>query len=201
MGVERATTLLPSLHFGRLFGVQPDGKQVFLTSTGKLVCPHGECSSTICFWLAAEKKAREAGLPPPPRGGSRGSSACDCQTTEGLNVKVDASVVAPPTAPDSLFDFLEAAGAELVTVKGRDARRVPHLPGPTFVTAAGRLCCRHGASRRSLIKRQRSSAPSARLPTCKCVLAPLPLRAGFKGVRLGKFEKKAILAPSRAKNA
>lgn len=186
MLAERATTLLPSMHFARLFGVQPDGKEILLTSTGRLVCPHGECSSTICFWLAAEKRAREAGLPPPPRGGSRGSSACDCQTTEGLNVKVDGSAC-PPTAPHSLFEFLEAEGAELVTVKGRDARRVPHLPGPTFVTEAGRLCCRHGASRRSLIKRQRSSAPSARLPTCKCALAPLPLHTGLKGVRLGKF--------------
>ena len=35
--------------------VQPDGKQIFLTTAGKLVCPHGECSGTICHWLREER--------------------------------------------------------------------------------------------------------------------------------------------------
>ena len=78
--------LLPSLCFGAPFSLQPDGKQVFITPAGKLVCPHGELSSTISYWLASEKKARLEGLPIPPRGGSRGRSSCDCQSTEGLNV-------------------------------------------------------------------------------------------------------------------
>ena len=70
--------LLASLSFGTPFSLHADGKQVYTTPSGKLVCPHGELSSTICFWLAAEKKARLEGLPLPPRGGSRGRSFCDC---------------------------------------------------------------------------------------------------------------------------
>jgi len=59
----------------------------------------------------------------------------------------------------------------------------------------GRLCCRHGASRRSLLSaRQRSSAASTRLPTCKCTLGPLPLHTGLKGVRIGKFERTVVMA-------
>ena len=185
--------LLPSLCFGTPFSLQPDGKQVFITPTGKLVCPHGELSSTICYWLAAEKKARLEGLPPPPRGGSRGQSVCDCQNTEGLNVTPDPST-ALPSPPDSLFQFLEDAGAELIKVKGRDARRIPHVPGPTFVTAHGKLCCRHGASRASLCKKLKL-ALSTRRPVCECVLKPLPARSGLKNMQLGKWaSRKAVLA-------
>ena len=190
--------LLPSLCFGAPFSLQPDGKQVFITPAGKLVCPHGELSSTISYWLASEKKARLEGLPIPPRGGSRGRSSCDCQSTEGLNVKPDAST-APPPPPASLFQFLEEAGAELTTVKGREARRIPHVPGPMFVTTLGKLCCRHGASRASLSKRQRCSEPSSRRPACQCVLKPLPARAGIKGLQLGKCAPcKAVLQVVRS---
>jgi len=73
--------------------------------------------------------------------------------------------------------------SEVVVVKGREARRVPHLCGPAFLTSTGRLCCRHGASRRSLINKERAGGrPSARLPTCGCVLKPLPVRAGCVSV-------------------
>ena len=177
--------LLPLLCFGTPFSLQPDGKQVYITPAGKLVCPHGELSSTICYWLAAEKKARLEGKPLPPRGGSRGRSCCDCQSTEGLNVTPDASM-ALPSPPTSLFEFLEDTGAELIKVKGRDARRIPHVPGPTFVTTLGKLCCRHGASRASLCKKQKALAPSSRRPACRCVLEPLPARSGLKDLQLGK---------------
>ena len=185
--------LLPSMCFGAPFSLQPDGKQVYITPTGKLVCPHGELSSTICYWLAAEKKARLEGLPLPPRGGSRGRSSCDCQSTDGLNVTPDA-LAALPSAPASLFEFLEDTGAELIKVKGRDARLIPHVPGPTFVTALGKLCCRHGASRASLSKKQKALAPSSRRPACQCVLKPLPARSGLKNLQLGKCTPcKAVL--------
>lgn len=184
--------LLPSMAFASPFSLQPDGKRVFMTTGGKLVCPHGECSSTICYWLAAEKKAQLEGKPLPPRGGSRAASACDCQSTEGLNVTPDAQTRAP-APPHSLFDFLEAKDAECIKVKGRDARRIPHLGGPTFVTATGKLVCRHGASRASLCKRQKADSPSARLPACGCVLKALPVRAGLKGLQLGKCQGKAVL--------
>ena len=191
---ESELVLLPSMHFGKLFSVQPDGKRVFLTTAGKLVCEHGEISSTICHWLSQEKQAEAAGQSTPPRGGRKGISACDCKSTEGLNVNVGGSIC-PPKPPGSLFEFLHADGSHLIQVKGRTACQVPHIPGPMFVISTGRLCCRHGASRRSLAAaRQRSGAASSRLPTCKCTLGPLPLHTGLKGVRVGKFAGKAVLA-------
>ena len=179
---ESACTLLPSMQFATLHSVQSDGKQVFLTTSGKLVCHHGECSGTICHWLREERSAMEKGLPPPPRGGSRGLSTCDCQSTDGLNGKLGAETN-PPLMPPSLFEFLVQQNSEMVLVKGREARRVPHLRGPTFLTSTGQLCCRHGASRRSLINREKAgSRPSSRLPSCGCVLKPLPVRAGCVSV-------------------
>ena len=113
--------------------------------------------------------------------------------TEGLNVKPCAAV-ALPVAPKSLFEFLEMRDTELIKVKGLDARRIPHLPGPTFVTVTGHLCCRHGASRSSLRKREKTSHPSNRLPSCGCALKPLPWRASLKHLQLGKQPKKALCA-------
>ena len=183
---EQACTLLASMQFATPHSVRPDGKQIFLTTAGKLVCPHGECSGTICHWLREERAARDKGLPPPPRGGSRGLSTCDCQSTDGLNGKLDAEAK-PPSLPPSLFEFLVQQKSEVVLVKGREARRVPYLGGPTFLTSTGRLCCRHGASRRSLINREKAgSRPSARLPSCGCVLKPLPVRAGCVSVQMKK---------------
>jgi hypothetical protein len=62
------TVLLPSMRFGRLYSKLPDGKRVFLTTDRQLVCEHGELSSTICFWLSMEKKARVDCMEAPQRG-------------------------------------------------------------------------------------------------------------------------------------
>ena len=183
-------TLLPSMQFGTLHHVEPDGKQVFITANKKLVCPHGECSSTILFWLREERLAREKGMSPPARGGCRGISRCDCQNTDGLNGKHDVES-GVNEMPSSLFEYLEQQNTESITVKGRGARCIPYLPGPTFVTATGKLCCRHGASRLSLINKQKAgSKASARLPTCGCVLHPIPVRrGGLRAVQMGKHTK------------
>jgi len=66
MGVE----LLPSMCFAVPHHREPDGKQIWLASDGSLRCPHGEKSSTICYWLAEEKAARAKGKATPPRGQS-----------------------------------------------------------------------------------------------------------------------------------
>lgn len=178
------------MQFGTLHHIEPDGKQVFITANRKLVCPHGECSSTILFWLREERLAREKGMPPPARGGCRGISRCDCQNTDGLNGKHDVES-GVNEMPSSLFEYLEQQKTESITVKGREARCIPYLPGPTFVTATGKLCCRHGASRLSLINKQKAgSRASARLPTCGCVLHPIPVRSGgLRAVQMGKYTK------------
>eukprot|EP00966_Prymnesium_polylepis_P299061 6910208-Prymnesium_polylepis.1 len=178
-------TLLPSMQFATPHHVEANGKQVFITTDGKLVCPHGECSSTILHWIREERIAKEKGLPVPVRGGCRGVSACDCQNTDGLNGKHGDGGNKP--TPASLFEYLEQQDTELIIVKGRQARRIPHLPGPTYVRETGALCCRHGASRLSLINKQKAgSRSSVRLPTCGCTLFPLPVRSGgLRGVQMG----------------
>ena len=173
--------LLPSMRFGRLYNELADGKKVFLTTERQLVCEHGELSSNISFWVATEKKAKLNGLCPPPRGGHH-KSACDCQTTEGLNVTLPESIL-PPSKPSSLFEFLETSGAEMIKVKGRDARRIPYTNDAAFVSTVGQVTCRHGASRRSLIKKERSEMESKRLPKCGCKIGHLSMH----GLQLGKF--------------
>ena len=182
--------LLPALRFAVRHHVEPDGKEIYLSSDGCLLCPHGEKSSTICHWLVEEKAARAKGQVPRRRGGVRAISSCDCQNTEGLNT-APGDEVKPPVLPASLFAFLEEQQTETVMVKGREARRAPHLTGPTFVTTTGALVCRHGFSRKSLIEKKRSSVASTRRPACGCELQALPARqARLGGVALGKFCKK-----------
>ena len=180
--------LLPSLRFGKLFSTMVDGKKVYLSTENQLLCEHGELSSTISYWTSIEKRAKIDGVKPPPRGGFQTHSICDCVTTEGLHSKLpdDACL---PIKPSSLFEYLESNDAECVKVKGRDARRIPHAPGPTFVSTVGTLTCRHGASRRSLIKKTKTNAESKRLPACGCKLRALSMSSGLKGLQLGKFSK------------
>ena len=175
--------LLPSLRLGRLYNELSDGKKVYLSTEGQLVCEHGELASNISYWCAMEKKAKVDGLCPPPRGGHINPSVCDCQTTEGLNVTIPASTLLP-AKPSSLFGFLETSGTEMIKVKGRDARRVPHTKDAAFVSTVGQVTCRHGASRRSLIKKERSTTESKRLPSCGCSIRHLQVPGGLQ---LGKF--------------
>ena len=191
--VAEPLVLLPSMRFARLYSKQVDGKASYLTTEGQLVCEHGELSSTISFWTSLEKRARADGLDPPLRGGFHNPSVCDCQTTEGLNVQVPADVL-PPTKPNSLFEFLEAIDAEAIKIKGREARRIPHLCDAAFVSTVGTVTCRHGASRRSLIKKERATTDSKRLPKCGCKLGPLSMHGGLKGLQLGKFCKLKVPA-------
>ena len=71
--------VLPNLRVARLHHLSGD-RRVFITTDGKLVCEHGECSSSICSWLSAEQRARKEGVELPQR-----NSACDCENTDGLH--------------------------------------------------------------------------------------------------------------------
>ena len=191
--VSTEMVLLPSMAFAMPFSLQPDGKQVYITSGGKLVCHHGELSSTISYWMAVEKNARLDGNPVPVRGGSRGApTTCDCQSTEGLNAKPDADIILP-LPPNSLYDFLEAKNTEVIRVKGRDARRVPHVHGPTFLTPTGKLVCRHGVTTTVLSRRQKEPPIRKALSLCSCILKGLPTRPGLKGLQLGRCTGKAVM--------
>ena len=185
--MSNEVVLLPSMRFASLYSTLADGKQVFLTTGRQLVCEHGELPSTIWFWLGIEKRCKAEGVEPPTRGGFT-PSVCSCVTTEGLNGKIP-DAVCTPCKPTSLFEYLEAKGAETITVKGREARRIPHAKDAAFVSTVGTVTCRHGASRRSLIKKQRATGESTRLPTCGCKLSALSLHTGLKCMRLGKFDR------------
>lgn len=188
--------LLPSMRFARLFRVQPDGKKIYLSTEGQLVCEHGELASTISFWTSMEKKAKFDGTTAPPRGGFSTPSVCSCQTTEGMHAKLPKDICLP-VKPPSLFEFLEKNDTEVVKVKGRDARKIPHMLDidAMFVSTVGTLTCRHGASRRSLIKKTKTTIESKRLPTCGCKLKALSLHGGLKGLQLGKFCKLKVPGP------
>ena len=181
--------LLPSLRFGKLFSTMADGKKIYLSTENQLLCEHGELSSTISFWTSIEKRAKIDGTEPPPRGGFQTPSICDCVTTEGMHCKFLPDDASLPVKPPSLFEFLESNGAECVKIKGRDARRIPYTDNPMFVSTVGTLSCRHGASRRSLIKKTKTNAESKRLPACGCKLRALSMSSGLKGLQLGKFSK------------
>ena len=81
--------------------------------------------------------------------------------------------------------------------RSRAARRAgSHMftTPPLFVSTIGTVTCRHGASRRSLIKKERSVIESKRLPGCGCKLGPLSMHGGLKGLQLGKFCKLKVPA-------
>lgn len=178
LDIAMEMTLLPSMKFAHYFNTQSDGRQVFITPESRLVCQHGEATFTIRNWLTSERKAKEAGLPQPQRLGGRGLSVCNCQSTEGLNIKPRDTVEAPPL-PESLFSFLKARKTKSIVIKGMDGVQMPYTTGPTFLLANGRFTCRHGSSRQSLIRKQRSTAPSSRLPKCGCELHCLPVRPSW----------------------
>lgn len=182
MKTDDRLVLLPSMRFGRLYSTAVD-KKIYLSTEGQLLCEHGELASTISFWTSIEKRAKLDGVEPPPRGGIQTPSICDCTTTEGMNGKLPDNINLP-SKPHSLFEFLESQDAEVVRIKGRDARRIPYAPGPTFVSTIGTLTCRHGVRRRALIQRERSV--DVRRPSCGCKLKVISLHGGLKGIQLGK---------------
>ena len=71
--------ILPTTRVAKLHHLCGERK-VFITTDGKLVCEHGEVSSSICSWISTERRAEAAGVKPPPR-----NSVCDCANTDGLH--------------------------------------------------------------------------------------------------------------------
>ena len=178
--------LLPSMQVAQPFSVRGDGRRVLLTPAGCLVCEHGETRGTISYWLSQEAKAKAQGRPPPPRGGLLGPSICDCRSTDGLRWKV--ANTCRPVAPPSLFEFLERQGTPEIDVKGVPARQIPHVAGPAFVTATGKVVCKHGRSRAALhpppSKQRKSCAVK-----CDCAIGKVQRPPGMT---LGKWSAKRV---------
>ena len=170
-------TLMPTFRFAQPHSVASDGRRIFVTNDGTLLCPHGEKASTICTWVHQEKVAERQGVAPPPRG-----SICDCISSQGLHKAV--APPAPLALPESLFDHLCAMGMPAITVHGRPARRVPFTKGErtAYLTTMGDLVCPHGRKRETLADKRWIAKGRA----CTCAPSAFPIRSALKGVRLGR---------------
>lgn len=173
--------VMPNLRIARLHHVSDSGRNVFITTNGKLVCEHGECASSIGSWVSTEQAALLAGDEQPSR-----HSPCDCSNTDGMHwtkAMPQALVCLDPPA-NSLYDMLGALGTCTVMVRGRALRHVPHTCSTSalFVSPkGGMLCCRHGHSLNVLKNIQKGTPTKFRGGVCSCNVKRPPRRVlGFK---------------------
>jgi len=165
--------VLPNLRVARLHHLSGD-RRVFITTDGKLVCEHGECSSSICSWLSAEQRARKEGVELPQR-----NSVCDCENTDGLHWTKAMPQEAVGVLPaDSFAGLLATLGTERVTARGRVLRHVPHTS--LFLSEKeGMFCCRHGNSLSVLRLIHSGASRKFRGGVCKCCVSAPPRRLGL----------------------
>ena len=129
--------VMPNTRVAKLHHVC-NGRKVFITSDGKLVCEHGEVSRSIWSWITAEQRAKSAGIEPPPH-----NSACDCANTDGLHwtKEMPESLVSIDPPSDTLFGVLNELDTGKVVVRGHALRHVPH----TQTATRHSLCLRRAA--------------------------------------------------------
>ena len=184
--LSRKMIYMPTGRIARLLRVEPDGRLVMITPEGKILCEHGECSSTILSWIGAEKAARSKGEEPPPR-----KSACDCENTDGLyhsKSKPRPPDEELPPQPDSLYSFLsDNLSTHELKVAGRSMRHVPHTTGKKamyLTQKGGNFVCKHAHSLVVLrkMRKARSAGTTGRFRggMCDCELDGLPQRNGLK---------------------
>jgi hypothetical protein len=186
---------MPTGRIASLFRVEPDGRKIFITPDGFLVCEHGERPSTILSWVSKEK---EQGCGPEQR-----NSCCDCVNSDGMHfTKRKPKPSELPPKPDSLYTFLEGLDTQKICVDGRLARHVPHTIGKKamFLTQkGGNFTCRHAHTLSTLRKMRKvrmggSGCINFRGGMCDCELDYLPQRTGLKmlsklSMLPGKFGK------------
>ena len=156
-----------------------NGRKVFITNNGKLVCEHGEVSSSISSWVSTEQRAKSAGVDPPPR-----NSTCNCANTDGLHwtKEMPEPLVSIDPPSDTLFGVLNELDTFKVVVRGHDLRHVPHTNGNAalFVSEKGGvLCCRHGHSLNVLRAMQEGKTIRFRGGVCGCCVKKPPRRVGL----------------------
>ena len=169
--VQRGEVVLtPSFRLAELHTViEPEGTRIFANCIdGALLCKHGELGTSVGTWNHLEQVARREGKPLPAR-----PSICDCTSTAGLNRK-RRPPVGNGSLPASLFEHLCAMDTASILFAGREARLLPFTSGEqaAFLTSDGRIICRHGRLRSSLVRRrQRGSA------RCTCMPTGMPSRS------------------------
>ena len=161
--------------------IEPEGTRIFVdVNDGSLLCRHGELGSTINTWRQLEKAAEREGRSPPPR-----PSICDCQSATGLAGKRDRALTpSNGTAVPTLFDHLVQMDAPSILVRGLKARQLPFTSGEeaTFLTPDGRIICRHGRLRSSLI----SYRQHGKQALCGCMPRGFPQRRSAVAMKLTK---------------
>ena len=172
--------MLPNMRGAKLHHVCNGRKvKVFITTDAKLVCEHGEVSSSICSWLSTEQRFKSAGMEPPPR-----NSVCDCANTDGLHwtKEMPKPLVALDPPADTLFDMLNALDTYKVVVRGHGLRHVPHTKGTAALFASekgGLLCCRHGHSLNVLRAIHEGKTKKFRGGVCNCCVKKPAHRIGL----------------------
>lgn len=175
--------LAPTLRYVKLHTVvEPEGTRIFADcADGALLCKHGELGSSIGTWCQLEKVAEREGRPTPPRP----SHLCDCKSTSGLIRKPDSALAEPDRIPPTLYGHLCATeGIPTILVNGIRAPQLPFTSGEqaAFLTPDGRIICRHGRLRTSLIHMKRHG----RHARCDCMPRGLPHRSSRITLKLGQ---------------
>ena len=174
--------LLPSSRFCAPHHETKNGKIIWISTSGRLCCEHGEYISQIRDWIRDERKAIESGITPA----TRQHAVCNCSDLSEYG-KFPKKAETPPPAPPSVYDFLEQ-GSTAEHVEVPDAGklyRVPHMDGPTYMREDGTMVCVHGHARKSVFVQSKTQAKK-----CSCKFGPMaPRKDRFCGVKLGRVAK------------
>ena len=181
---EGKMIIFPTMRVAKLHRVAPDGRQIFITPSAKLLCAHGERPSTILSWICRESQAEKNGTAAPLR-----NSICDCMNTDNLYFTKSKPAPSEPPAehPKSLFSFLEKLGTNTSMVRGRVSRHVPHTKGEAamyLTQKGGHFVCKHHHTLsvlRKMRKVRNGTLKGVRFHggICDCNLADLPKRTGL----------------------
>ena len=169
------TTLLASGRLGRQIGENRSDQPIFVDSCGHLCCMHGERASTIMSWVTAERENAENALVRPSR--------CSCENIDGLLSAYSIAEEQWPKKGGSLYKLLGFLGTEEANVNTRPQRYAltTHAGVQIWVQPAGTLVCKHGNTKKTLIKVATKGDAckfrSSRIIKCACALS-IPRRVG-----------------------
>jgi hypothetical protein len=136
---------------------------------------HGERASTIMSWVTAERENAENALVRPSR--------CSCENIDGLLSAYSIAEEQWPKKGGSLYKLLGFLGTEEANVNTRPQRYAltTHAGVQIWVQPAGTLVCKHGNTKKTLIKVATKGDAckfrSSRIIKCACALS-IPRRVG-----------------------
>lgn len=174
------TVLLASGRLGREVGINRSDRPVFIDSEGHICCEHGERAPTIQAWINAEReRAKDEG------DATNRPSVCNCQNLDGLLSSYGIDEAQWPKLTCPLFKQLGSLGAAEAKFNTRPQRfaLTTHEGVELWVQPSGMLVCKHGNSKKTLLKLQdtnntRPKFRSSRIVKCGCTSLAVPRRVG-----------------------